>query len=605
LVGCNSYRPPLNRIQFGAYKMSGPFTFDVFLSHNSKDKLRVRALAGKLKAAGLSVWFDEWIIKPGDDIYLKIENGLATSRVLVLCMSPNAFASDWVGLERSTVLFRDPSNAGRRFVPLLLEDCTPPETLRRYKYLDYRAVSKVAFRDLLIACGSSNEISHTRKRAIDASRRPRVARRIETANNQIEVQLDLPGEGQPVNPDNIAIEEGVFTLDSSFIGWIERIAVSSDESWCVVASSDGGLYICDIIVDQQRHALRNRTVPKGRPEKINDVLITADDSLIVSGADGGSIRVWSVASGKELSCLALDEDVAVTSVLSVTSLPGGTRVIAAGAGYDIKIWDINTKECLKVVQYSTSIIYSIALLDGGTRALVGGGDGILRLLEVDTGKLISEMTGHSGVIRSIKITPDARLAASCSDDYTIKLWNLETKTCVGTLEGHTQPVVEIAISQDGKLIASVGFTDDTCRIWELRTGACLGTIDARTRSLRSIKFINGASRLLIGTTGREIILYKLKDLLRPKESIRRYINAKIVLLGESGVGKTTLAHRLVEDRFVKTESTHGMNVWRLDLPFDGEGNLNARRCSGIWPGRRTIDLSINYTSGKQRSPCCW
>jgi hypothetical protein len=30
----------------------------------------------------------------------------------------------------------------------------------------------------------------------------------------------------------------------------------------------------------------------------------------------------------------------------------------------------------------------------------------------------------------------------------------------------------------------------------------------------------------------------------------------------------TLAYRLVEDRYIKTESTHGMNVWRLDLPLE-------------------------------------
>ncbi len=39
-----------------------------------------------------------------------------------------------------------------------------------------------------------------------------------------------------------------------------------------------------------------------------------------------------------------------------------------------------------------------------------------------------------------------------------------------------------------------------------------------------------------------------------------------MLLGESTVGKTALAHRLVEDRYVVSDRTHGMRVWRLDLP---------------------------------------
>ena len=54
----------------------------------------------------------------GDDIYLAIERGLEASRTLVLCLSPAALRSDWVTLERSNGLFRDPANADRRFIPL-------------------------------------------------------------------------------------------------------------------------------------------------------------------------------------------------------------------------------------------------------------------------------------------------------------------------------------------------------------------------------------------------------------------------------------------------------------------------------------------------------
>ncbi len=66
----------------------GDFQYDIFLSHTSADKPRVRRLAEKLKATGLRVWFDEWIIKPGDSIPIAIERGLETSRALALCMSP-------------------------------------------------------------------------------------------------------------------------------------------------------------------------------------------------------------------------------------------------------------------------------------------------------------------------------------------------------------------------------------------------------------------------------------------------------------------------------------------------------------------------------------
>ena len=78
------------------------FTHDVFLSHSAQDKAVVRAVAERLRADGLRVWFDEWEIKPNDDGQAKIEDGLEHSRVLVLCMSAHAFGSDWAQLEAGT-----------------------------------------------------------------------------------------------------------------------------------------------------------------------------------------------------------------------------------------------------------------------------------------------------------------------------------------------------------------------------------------------------------------------------------------------------------------------------------------------------------------------
>jgi hypothetical protein len=125
------------------------FSYDVFLSYSSADRPRVLRLAERLQAQGLRVWFDEWVIKPGDDIYLTIENGLEAARTQVLCLSPESVGSKWVEMERNTVLFRDPSNAGRRFVPLLLADCKPPGTIGRLKYVDFRQESEAAFNSKL------------------------------------------------------------------------------------------------------------------------------------------------------------------------------------------------------------------------------------------------------------------------------------------------------------------------------------------------------------------------------------------------------------------------------------------------------------------------
>jgi len=117
--------------------MSDQFAFDVFLSHSSKDQAVVRAVAERLRKDGLRVWFDEWQIKAGDSIPAKIEEGLEHSRVLVLCMSANAFGADWAQLEAGTFRFRDPLNKERRFIPLRLDAAPIKGSLAQFLYINW------------------------------------------------------------------------------------------------------------------------------------------------------------------------------------------------------------------------------------------------------------------------------------------------------------------------------------------------------------------------------------------------------------------------------------------------------------------------------------
>jgi hypothetical protein len=58
--------------------MADDLKYDVFLSHSAKDMAVVRPLAERLQVAvrqHLKVWFDEWGIKPGDNIPARIEEG--------------------------------------------------------------------------------------------------------------------------------------------------------------------------------------------------------------------------------------------------------------------------------------------------------------------------------------------------------------------------------------------------------------------------------------------------------------------------------------------------------------------------------------------------
>ena len=162
------------------------FEYDVFLSHSSKDKPIVRALAERLRDDGLRVWLDEWVIQPEDMISLAIENDLEKSRTLVLCMSEQAFGSDWVTLERHTVMFRDPTNQERRFIPLRLDDGPIKDILKQFAYIDWRKQEQQQYERLRKACSSLNVQT--------------------SARSQIEKTMDL----ETLNPSTLSSQQNQF-----------------------------------------------------------------------------------------------------------------------------------------------------------------------------------------------------------------------------------------------------------------------------------------------------------------------------------------------------------------------------------------------------------
>jgi TIR domain len=82
----------------------------VFLSHSSKDKPFVRDLAAALEAEGeMEVWLDEREIDYGENILLKIADGLDADFVLLI-LSPDSVNSKWVKEEWTDAYWEQPVN---------------------------------------------------------------------------------------------------------------------------------------------------------------------------------------------------------------------------------------------------------------------------------------------------------------------------------------------------------------------------------------------------------------------------------------------------------------------------------------------------------------
>lgn len=125
----------------------------VFISYSRKNQNFAERIARDLADAGLDVWFDLRQIQGGEFWRDEIQRGLLRSELLVLCLSPDALASEWVYKEVQAV-----KEAGKKVFPAMLEDSLAEiETSDRWKWLsDVQFIQfedryEEAFRELLQA----------------------------------------------------------------------------------------------------------------------------------------------------------------------------------------------------------------------------------------------------------------------------------------------------------------------------------------------------------------------------------------------------------------------------------------------------------------------
>ncbi len=78
--------------------ISTPPEFDVFLSHNSRDKEAVERIARRLKYETIDPWFDKWCLTPGGDWQDELADGLRRSSSCAVFVGPGGIG-DWERLE--------------------------------------------------------------------------------------------------------------------------------------------------------------------------------------------------------------------------------------------------------------------------------------------------------------------------------------------------------------------------------------------------------------------------------------------------------------------------------------------------------------------------
>jgi small GTP-binding protein len=367
-------------------------------------------------------------------------------------------------------------------------------------------------------------------------------------------------------------------------------------------------------------------VLKGHTDMVYQTVWSPDGRTLASASNDRTVGVWDGETGERLHRLEHEE-----RVYCVAFDPAG-RILASGS-HDarIKLWQPGSGKLLCALTGHGGWISCVAFDPAGRTLASSGLDGSIKLWEADGGKLLRSLEAHQVSVFCVAFDPTGRSLASASADGTIRVWKLGTHELLHTLAGHTKPVYSVAFDPTGHTVAS-GSDDCTVKLWESGSGKLVRTLEGHTKGVKAVTFHSGGQFLVtrgldairlwrcsdwqqiasidepinvnfvaisfhpvipaLVTTGSDgasasgpaLKIYELdlKVLLgQAAAPAVNYTSAKIVLLGDSGVGKTGLGWRLANDEFKEHASTHGQQFWLLKQ-LSGERRDGAQCEAVLW-----------------------
>jgi small GTP-binding protein len=355
---------------------------------------------------------------------------------------------------------------------------------------------------------------------------------------------------------------------------IARIAWSPDGSYLASPSNDTTIRIWDA-----RSGACVRTL-HGHTGAVYSVAWSPDGRRLASGGTDYTVRVWNVETWESLEVFEEHKG----TVYGVAWSPDGVRLASGSWDNTIRIWDTETKKILVVLKKHDNMVTNVAWSSDGKWLASVSLDSVLRVWDSETGtdKWVQERAGNSQ-INSIVWRPNQPLLASCGFDSKIKIWDGITGHQLQILEGHTDDVTSVSFSFDGSLLASKS-NDNTTRIWRTDTWETVAVLMEMAHQywLAGLSFHPHQPVLATLGEGNTIIrIWELDEALllgQAQESVH-YTTAKLVLVGDSGVGKTGLGWRLAHGEFKEHSSTHGQQFWAI--PQLGLKRADGTECEAV------------------------
>jgi WD40 repeat protein len=200
------------------------------------------------------------------------------------------------------------------------------------------------------------------------------------------------------------------------------------------------------------------------------------DGKIAAVIDGKNIILRDVATGNPVRTLASRN----SDFQKVLFSPDSTVLATGGDRFSIRMWDLRSG-VLRTLEGHTDFPHSADFSPDSRLFASGGRDRVVRLWDVASGRQIKAFAGHTGHhVRGIEFSPDGKRLVSY-DEIGFKLWDVASGRELAAVAGDYGNGDDIHFNPQGNLLAAL--TKGGVTLWSPQTGQVIGVLPGEAHSI--------------------------------------------------------------------------------------------------------------------------
>ena len=178
------------------------------------------------------------------------------------------------------------------------------------------------------------------------------------------------------------------------------------------------------------------------------------------------VGIWNFVTGQEYAKLSCD------SPVWGVALSPDARWVAASSGSNVIVWNLETRQRVRVLAGHSEPIFSLAFSPDAHRLVTASADATAIVWDPQEGRALTTFTNHQHWVYFAVFSPDGKRVASSSFDRSVRVWEAETGREVLPPLRHGDGVRGVQFSADGTRLVTAGL-DFSVRVWDAATGALL------------------------------------------------------------------------------------------------------------------------------------